>query len=184
MFRARGLGRDGSARGPYPATLLTTSPLRCPPAPGLRVGWILPGIHHTEVRGLKTNQCPWNATLSELVVASFLDAGGYDRHLRRIRQLYAQQCARTRQAVVRHFPADCRVNQPAGGFVLWLEMPSGFDSESFTVDAVAKGISLVPGTLFSPSGGLKNCFRLSCGFAFGPRTLDAITVLGKLAGRR
>ena len=153
-------------------------------APGLRVGWIVPGIYQAEVKRLKTIQCPWNTTLSELVVASFLDAGGYDRHLRRIRQLYALQCARTRQAVVQHFPKSCRVNQPAGGFVLWLEMPVGFDSESFTVDAVAKGISLVPGTLFSPSGGLRNCFRLSCGFAFGPRTLEAITTLGKLASRR
>ncbi|MES2438440.1 MAG: PLP-dependent aminotransferase family protein [Verrucomicrobiota bacterium] len=150
-------------------------------APGLRVGWILPGIYQQEVRHLKAIQCPWNATLSELVVAGFLDAGGYDRHLRRIRQLYALQCARTRQAVVQHFPASCRVNQPGGGFVLWIEMPEAFDSEAFTVAAVARGISLVPGTLFSPSGGLKNCFRLSCGFAFGPRTLDAITTLGKLA---
>ncbi|MES2658608.1 MAG: PLP-dependent aminotransferase family protein [Verrucomicrobiota bacterium] len=153
-------------------------------APGLRVGWILPGIYQPEVKRLKTIQCPWNATLSELVVAEFLDAGGYDRHLRCIRQLYALQCARTRQAVVQHFPENCRVNQPAGGFVLWIEMPAGFESEAFTVDAVAKGISLVPGTLFSPSGGLKNCFRLSCGFAFGPRTLDAIATLGKVASRK
>jgi DNA-binding transcriptional MocR family regulator len=153
-------------------------------APGLRVGWMVPGTWLDEVKRLKTIQCPWNATLSELVVAGFLDAGGYDRHLRRIRELYALQCARTRQAVVRFFPPDCRVNQPAGGFVLWLEMPQGFDSEAFTVEAVAQGISLVPGTLFSPSGGLQNCFRLSCGFAFGPRTLDAIATLGELATRR
>lgn len=152
-------------------------------APGLRVGWMVPGNAFTEVKRLKTIQCPWNATLSELVVAEFLDAGGYDRHLRRIRELYALQCARTRQAVIRFFPADCRVNQPAGGFVLWVEMPAGFDSERFTIEAVAKGISLVPGTLFSPSGGLANCFRLSCGFAFGPRTLDAIATLGELAPR-
>lgn len=152
-------------------------------APGLRVGWMVPGSWLAEVKRLKTIQFPWNATLSELVVASFLDAGGYDRHLRRIRELYALQCARTRQAVVRFFPPDCRVNQPAGGFVLWLEMPADFDSEAFTITAVAEGISLVPGTLFSPSGGLKNCFRLSCGFAFGPRTLDAIATLGRLATR-
>jgi DNA-binding transcriptional MocR family regulator len=150
-------------------------------APGLRVGWIVAGIYQQEVKRLKTVNFPWNATLSELVVAGFLDAGGYDRHLKRIRELYALQCARTRQAVVQHFPKSCRVNQPAGGFVLWLEMPDGFDSEAFTVAAVAKGISLVPGTLFSPTGRLRNCFRLSCGFAFGPHTLDAIAKLGKLA---
>lgn len=153
-------------------------------APGLRVGWVVPGDRHLmDVKRLKNIQNPWNATLSELVVAGFLDAGGYDRHLRRIRLLYASQCAKTRQAVGRCFPETTRVNEPAGGFVLWLEMPEGFDSEAFTVQAVSKGISLVPGTLFSPSGSLKNCFRLSCGFAFGNRTLDAITTLGKLAGR-
>lgn len=150
-------------------------------APGLRVGWVIAGNYQKEVKRLKTIQCPWNATLSELVVAEFLDAGGYDRHLRRIRQIYSQQCARVRQAVVTHFPPITRVNQPRGGFVLWIEMPEGFDSEAFTVDAMAKGISLVPGTLFSPTGGLKNCLRLSCGFAFGNRTLDAIATLGKLA---
>ncbi|MEO5714194.1 MAG: PLP-dependent aminotransferase family protein [Luteolibacter sp.] len=153
-------------------------------APGLRVGWLVPGEHHAAVKSLKLLQSPWNTTLSELTVAGFLDAGGYDRHLRRIRGLYALQCARTRQAVVKYFPASCRVNQPAGGFVLWVEMPVGFDSEAFTVDAVARGISLVPGTLFSPTGGLRNCFRLSCGFAFGPHTLDAIATLGELASRR
>ncbi len=153
-------------------------------APGLRVGWIVPGNYQNDVKSLKIIQCPWNTTLSELVVAGFLDAGGYDRHLRRIRALYASQCAATRHAVVNHFPKECRVNQPAGGFVLWVEMPDGFDSVRFTVDAVARGISLVPGTLFSPSGGLRNCFRLSCGFAFGPGTLDAIKTLGKLAAKR
>lgn len=150
-------------------------------APGLRVGWLVPGGHLDEIRRLKGIQCPWNSTLSELVVAGFLDAGGYDRHLRRIRGLYASQCAHTRDAVLRHFPAEARVNQPTGGFVLWVEMPTGFDSEAFTISALEKGISISPGTIFSASCELNHCFRLSCGFAFGARTLEAITTLGKLA---
>lgn len=150
-------------------------------APGLRVGWVVPGARMPEVLRLKSIQHPWNATLSELMVASFLDEGGYDRHLRKIRALYAAQCAKTRQAVLQHFPVGCRVEVPAGGFVLWVQMPDGFDSEAFAIQAMAKGISLVPGTLFSASGGLKNCLRLSCGFSFGPKTLDAIRLLGKLA---
>jgi DNA-binding transcriptional MocR family regulator len=153
-------------------------------APGLRVGWVVPGPHFGEIKRLKSIQCPWNATLSELMVAEFLEAGGYDRHLRRIRQIYAGQCARMRQAVVAHFPEACRVNQPQGGFVLWVEMPVGFDSEAFAAQAMAKRISVVPGPVFSASGGLKNCFRLSCGFAFGERTLGAIATLGKIAARQ
>ena len=101
--------------------------------------------------------------------------------MRRIRGLYAGQCAKTRDAVLRHFPEYARVNQPAGGFVLWVEMPSAFDAQAFTAAALAKGISISPGTIFSASGGLNHCFRLSCGFAFGERTLEAITTLGKLA---
>jgi len=150
-------------------------------APGLRVGWLVPGNHLDEIRRLKNIQCPWNGTLSELVIAGFLDAGGYDRHLRRIRGLYAGQCAQVREAVLRYFPASARVNQPAGGFVLWIEMPKGFDAGAFTAAAFEKGISISPGTIFSASGGLNHCFRLSCGFAFGERTLEAISTLGKLA---
>ncbi|MCW1887412.1 PLP-dependent aminotransferase family protein [Luteolibacter flavescens] len=150
-------------------------------APGLRVGWLVPGSHLAEIRRLKGIQCPWNGTLSELVIAGFLDAGGYDRHLRRIRGLYAEQCARSREAVLQHFPDYARVNHPAGGFVLWVEMPAGFDSQAFTQAALKKGISLSPGTIFSASGGLNHCFRLSCGFAFGERTLEAIATLGQLA---
>lgn len=150
-------------------------------APGLRVGWMVPGAHLDEVRRLKGIQCPWNGTLAELVIAGFLDAGGYDRHLRRIRGLYAGQCALTRDAVLRCFPDQARVNRPAGGFVLWVEMPAGFDAQAYTAAALKKGISISPGTLFSASGGLNHCFRLSCGFPFGGRTLEAISTLGKLA---
>ncbi|WP_035611230.1 PLP-dependent aminotransferase family protein [Haloferula sp. BvORR071] len=150
-------------------------------APGLRVGWLVPGRHLEEIRRLKGIQAPWNGTLSELVIAGFLDAGGYDRHLRRIRGLYAEQCSKMRAAVLAHFPDCARVNQPSGGFVLWVEMPVGFDSRAFATAALEKNIGISPGPIFSASGGLNHCFRLSCGFAFEARTLDAIATLGKLS---
>lgn len=150
-------------------------------APGLRVGWLVPGPHLEEIRRLKGIQAPWNGTLSELVVAGFLDAGGYDRHLRCIRGLYAQQCGQVRDAVLQYFPEIARVNHPAGGFVLWIEMPQGFDARAFAAAALEKGISISPGPIFSASGKLNQCFRLSCGFAFGDRTVEAIATLGKLA---
>lgn len=152
-------------------------------APGLRVGWAISGTHLDQIRRLKGIQNPWNSTLSELVVAGFLDAGGYDRHLRRIRKIYAEQCAKTREAVLHYFPDCARVNRPAGGFVLWVEMPEGFDSEAFTSAAMEKQISIAPGTIFSASGGLNHCFRLACGFNLDQRGVDAIATLGKLSTR-
>ncbi|MFD2257274.1 PLP-dependent aminotransferase family protein [Luteolibacter algae] len=149
--------------------------------PGLRVGWMVPGKYYDAIHELKTIRCPSSSTTSELIIAEFLEAGGYDSHLRRVRRLYATQCAKMRQAVIEHFPDTCRVNQPAGGFVLWVEMEPAFNSERFAALAFEQGISLVPGSLFSPSCGLKNCFRLSCGFAFDERTMKAISTLGELA---
>lgn len=152
-------------------------------APGLRVGWMVPGEHLGEVRRLKESLAPWNASLSESIVARFLDAGGYDRHLRRIRSLYADQCLKIRGAVLDRFPDCTRINRPRGGFVLWVEMPKGFDSAAFTEAALGKKILVSPGALFSASESLNHCFRLSCGFAFDERTMEAIATLGKLAPR-
>lgn len=150
-------------------------------APGLRVGWIAPGRHATEVQRLKSMQAPWNAALSELIVAEFLDEGGYDRHLRRVRRIHAAHCEMLREALQAHFPQAVRISQPRGGFVLWVEMPAAFDAESFTLAAISHGISLVPGTMFSPSCGLGNCFRLSGGFPLAGRPLAAVAQLGRLA---
>jgi DNA-binding transcriptional MocR family regulator len=150
-------------------------------APGLRVGWVLPGKWADEVKRLKTIHYPANATVSELVVAEFFKTGGYDRHLRRIGALFARQCAQIREAVLKVFPAGTRVNQPKGGFVLWIEMPPGFDSERFAAMALAKGISLMPGSFFSATCRMKHCLRLSCGTACDERALKAVATLGKLA---
>ena len=150
-------------------------------APGLRVGWILPGKHIDEVKRLKTIHNLANATVSELVVAEFFNSGGYDRHLRRVRGLYAAQCARVREAILQSFPDGTRVNQPMGGFVLWIEMSPDFDSERFAANALRKGISLMPGSFFTATCRLKHCLRLSCGGACDERALKAIATLGKLA---
>jgi DNA-binding transcriptional MocR family regulator len=152
-------------------------------APALRVGWVLPGKRIDEIKRLKTIHYPANATVSELVVAEFFRMGGYERHLRRIGGLFAKQCAVMRESVLKTFPEGTRVNQPKGGFVLWIEMPAGFDSEEFAARALAKGISLMPGSFFSATCRMKHCLRLSCGTACDDRALKAVATLGKLAHR-
>lgn len=150
-------------------------------APALRVGWVLPGKWIDEVKRLKTIHYMANATVSELVVAEFFKTGGYDRHLRRIGGLFSKQCAQMREAVLKVFPEGTRVNQPKGGFVLWVEMPTGFDSEDFAAKALGTGISLMPGSFFSATCRMKHCLRLSCGTAFDERAMKAVVTLGKLA---
>jgi DNA-binding transcriptional MocR family regulator len=150
-------------------------------APGLRVGWILPGSRYHRVKNLKYATSLSNASVSEMVVAAFLKTGGVDRHLRRTRQILAQQTLQIRETILREFPEGTRVSSPKGGFVLWCEMPDGFDSEKFSIAALKRKISIVPGTLFSASRGLQNSFRVSCGSPLDNRSQRAIGILARLA---
>lgn len=152
-------------------------------APGLRVGWIVPGAsRYHRIKSLKYATSLANATISEMVVAEFLKSGGIDRHLRKVRRLYARQTHEIREAILEYFPDQIRVTDPAGGFLLWCQMPDGFDSEAFALAALKRKISVVPGTLFSASCGLRNCFRISCGSPLDAPSRRALGILAKLAG--
>jgi DNA-binding transcriptional MocR family regulator len=152
-------------------------------APGLRVGWIVPGApHYHRIKSLKYATSLANPTASEMVVAEFLKSGGVERHFRKVRRLYARQTFEIREAILERFPGDIRVTDPAGGFLLWCQMPEGFDSEAFALAALKRKISVVPGTLFSASCGLRNCFRISCGSPLDDASRRALGILAKLAG--
>ncbi|MBI1864724.1 MAG: PLP-dependent aminotransferase family protein [Nitrospirae bacterium] len=73
-------------------------------APGYRVGWIAPGRFKERVEYLKFVSNIATPSLPQMAVAEFLSNGGYDRHLRRIRKVYADQVARTTRAISRYFP--------------------------------------------------------------------------------
>jgi DNA-binding transcriptional MocR family regulator len=116
------------------------------------------------------------------VLAEYLDSGAYERQLRGLRRSYEQQVERMRQAVTRHLPAETRMTQPQGGFVLWLELPWDIDATALHEKALARGLAFVPGELFSASGMYRNCLRLNCGNPHGPEIDDAIRRLGQLIG--
>jgi DNA-binding transcriptional MocR family regulator len=153
-------------------------------APGLRVGWLVSESHLAQLQSVKNVRYMANPTLSELIVASFLSDGGYDRHLRRIRSAYQDNAMRMREAVFAAFPEGTRVNSPAGGFVLWIQLPQSYDAETLARDALEKRISMVPGSIFSASGNLKSSLRLSCGFPFSKLISDSIRTLGELCQRQ
>ncbi|MFC7337846.1 PLP-dependent aminotransferase family protein [Haloferula chungangensis] len=150
-------------------------------APGLRIGWVISRRFRTELRRLKSVHYLSSSALSELVVAEYFSGGGAERHLRRVGGIFGESCARMREAVLAEFPAGTRINQPRGGFVLWVELPEGHDSEKLAAAALNQGISLIPGPIFSATCGLKHCLRLSCGELWSKRSADAVRTLGRLA---
>jgi DNA-binding transcriptional MocR family regulator len=150
-------------------------------APGLRVGWIAPGRFFDEVERLKFAQTVTSPTVAQMAVAELLDGGGYDRHLRRMRKRLAEQVAAVSDVVSSTFPSGTRVSRPAGGFVLWVEMPARVSAAELQVRALARGISIAPGPVFSARERFASCVRLSCGAPFSTEIAAAVRTVGRLA---
>ncbi len=150
-------------------------------APGYRVGWIAAPRHMEKVLEAKFALTLCGAALPQAALAEFLSSGGYDSHLRRMRRAFAENIDRMSRAIDRSFPPSTRVTRPAGGFVLWLELPKPFDSRRLFEDAIARGICFLPGDVFSASKSHRNCMRLSCGHPWDERIERSIETLGAMA---
>ena len=130
-------------------------------SPALRVGWVAPGRFKSELEWLKFTSNSATATLPQMAVAEFLESGGYDHHLRTIRREYANNVNLLSQAVTRYFPPETRVTRPAGGFVLWVQLPENIDSLELYKLALKNNITITPGYLFSATNQFSNFIRLN-----------------------
>jgi DNA-binding transcriptional MocR family regulator len=149
-------------------------------APGYRVGWIAPGRFQAKVERLKSLLHTTTASPTQFAIAEFLASGGYDRHVRALRRTYADRVAHFRDAISRHFPEGTRVTRPAGGSVVWVEMPGKFNSLTLWERALEEGIAIAPGMLFSTTRDFRNCIRLNAAY-WSDRVAKALRTLGRLA---
>jgi DNA-binding transcriptional MocR family regulator len=157
-------------------------------APGYRIGWLITGRYRDEINRLKRAYSCTSGLLQQLTLAEFLASGDYDRHLKSLLPVLQFNAERMSAAVACHFPRDTRTSKPAGGSVLWLELPEQVDSEKLFERAIRDGISIVPGRIFSPGNRYRNFIRLSFGHPWSDAIERGLEQLGKtvceLAGRR
>jgi DNA-binding transcriptional MocR family regulator len=114
-------------------------------------------------------------------VQEYLAHGGYDRHLRAARAHYMQSRDRMIDLVGQYFPKDTRVTRPAGGFVAWLELPKRVDAVALYRRALAEGISIAPGSLFSAREKYRHFIRINFAQGWDNRATVAFERLGRLA---
>ncbi|AKU21730.1 PLP-dependent aminotransferase family protein [Massilia sp. NR 4-1] len=150
-------------------------------APGFRVGWAAPGRFARNVERLKLTTSLAAAMPSQLALAEYLGQGGYDRHLRQLRGALAGQQEKMMQAIARHFPSGTRFTQPQGGYFLWVALPEGVDALVLHRCALAHGISVAPGPIFSAKRAFHHCLRLNYGHHWDAEHEAAIATLGQLA---
>ncbi|MBM5570788.1 MULTISPECIES: aminotransferase-like domain-containing protein [Deefgea] len=150
-------------------------------APAFRIGWVLGGRWQKEIEQLKFINTFSTSLVLQRTIAHFLESGGYDHHLRRLRKNCAEQVNDAIDAIQRFFPADTRLTVPQGGYVLWVELNSQIETLQLLQLALAEGISFTPGVMFSPSKSYHNCLRVCCGEPWTVRHERAIERLGQLA---
>jgi DNA-binding transcriptional MocR family regulator len=152
-------------------------------APGYRVGWVAPGRFQYDVQRLKVRTSIATASLPQAAIAEYVKHGGYERHLRRLRRALSEGMQALSLAVRAHFPPGTRLSRPRGGYMLWVEVPEPFDAMQLHKLALAKNISLLPGPLFSPRRGYRNCVGLNFGQSDVTRAREAVATLGGLCAK-
>jgi DNA-binding transcriptional MocR family regulator len=148
-------------------------------SPGYRTGWIAPGRYLDRVRKLKMAYSNGSSVLPQLTIARYLESGGYDLHLRKIRRAYAQKSLGMSRAIEEYFPEGTRIAEPLGGYMIWVRLPAGLDSLILYREAVKSRITIAPGCMFSPSGKFRDFVRLNAA-AWSERTEKDLARLGRL----
>jgi DNA-binding transcriptional MocR family regulator len=113
-------------------------------------------------------------------LARYLDQGGYERHLRRLRATLQAQRDAMGAALSDHFPEGTEATRPQGGYFLWVKLPAGCDALELHAQAAAQGIRFAPGPMFSATREFRDCLRLNYGREWTPATVRAIAALGQL----
>ncbi len=151
-------------------------------APGFRVGWLLPARYYDRALEMKYTTNVSCATPTQRAVAAYLDAGYQTRHLRRLRHSLETSMHAMLQALGQSFPDGTRVTRPAGGSVLWLELPHRLDAVDFFLRAKQQGIAVAPGPIFTTQDCYGHFVRLSYSGVWNDRLVWGVERLGQLAG--
>ncbi|WP_323113894.1 GntR family transcriptional regulator MpaR [Pseudomonas guariconensis] len=149
-------------------------------APGYRIGWVAAGRFAQKIERLKLMTSLCASMPAQAAIADYLQHGGYDRHLRKLRYALEGQQSSMLAAIARHFPAQTRVSHPSGGYFLWLELPEQMDALKLFHMALAQGISIAPGPIFSPTRRFGNCIRLNYGSPWNEGAEQAMETLGRI----
>lgn len=149
-------------------------------APGYRIGWVAGGRYAQKINKLKLMTTISPSVPAQAAIADYLQDGGYDRHLRKLRDTLEMQQHAMLAAAARYFPRDTRVSKPMGGYFLWFEFPERVNSLQLFQLALAQGISITPGPIFSASERFTNCARLNYGHPWDKRSEDAMALLGRI----
>jgi GntR family transcriptional regulator / MocR family aminotransferase len=121
-------------------------------APAVRLGWIVaPAAFADALREQKRVSDRGSSGLDQLVVATLIESGRYDRHLRRMRGTYARRRDALVGALARHAP-HVELTGLAAGFHAVAHLPAGADERRIVRQALERSVGLYGMSLLRADG--------------------------------
>lgn len=149
-------------------------------APGFRIGWVSAGKYHQEIEKLKFGSNISTNTVLQDGIGRYLESGQFDKHIRKMRIAIQSQMVKYMNAVIEYFPSGAEIIAPQGGFSLWIALPSNIDAFDLQKAALANGIGICPGHIFSSSDFFNNYIRINYCPIWNHKVECAIKLIGKL----
>jgi DNA-binding transcriptional MocR family regulator len=149
-------------------------------APGYGMGWLVPGRFRDRIVQMKFASNLLSGGIFQRAVAEYMQTGNFNRHLRSLRTKLLARMEYGLTMIEQHFPSGCKVTRPSGGFMCWVEGPPDFDSVAACRDALARGVGLPPGPLFSVRESFRNCIGLNLSFPWTPDAEARLKAIGEL----
>jgi GntR family transcriptional regulator / MocR family aminotransferase len=132
----------GVLQGIAPDRVFTLGTVSKSLAPVVRLGWVLaPPVLAPMVAGVKDLSDRGTSGLDQLALAALLRSGRYDRHLRKMRGVYARRRTALIEALGRHAPG-VRLTGLAAGFHAVAHLPAGADEDAVVAAARRRGVGL------------------------------------------
>jgi 2-aminoadipate transaminase len=121
--------------------------------PGLRVGYVVaPRPLRRRVLAARVASDFGSGVVEQAALAGLLATRGLDRHLQRMRRLYAGRLAAMLAALRREMPAGTRWTEPSSGHLVWLTLPAGIDPDRLHQAAHARGVAYTRGEIWFTDG--------------------------------
>jgi 2-aminoadipate transaminase len=131
-------------------------------APGLRIGFALPGKWMDAAADRQCRQTIHGGVPPEFITASFLRSGRMEGHLEMLRTVYAKRRELAGGILSRELPEGIRADDPLGGYMLWVRGGRPSLMEEVSKLCLAKGVAVVGGGIFFANPPKEACFRLNC----------------------
>ncbi len=134
-------------------------------ATGLRMGWSMgPAALISRMASVRYDM--GTSPFLGRVIAETIRNGELDRHIERLRGIYARKLARVEVALARHCDGYCSWATPGGGFFLWLALRPGLLAADVAQAAAARGVIVGQGPQFFADSIATNHLRLA--FSYVP----------------